>query len=78
MLLTSCLSLVPVITQYGWSQPTLRCGGGRIRNSVTYRAEKHALTEEDFPAHRRYREMTLNHIAQHTPGLPRVCWIDRS
>ncbi len=30
MSLTSCLSLVPIATQYGWSQPTLRYGGGEF------------------------------------------------
>jgi len=39
--------------------------------SVSYRAEKQTLLEEDFPAHRGRREMILNHIAQHTLGLPR-------
>jgi hypothetical protein len=37
--------------------------------SVSYRAEKHALLEEDLPAHRGCRAMILNHIAQHTLGL---------
>ena len=46
--------------------------------SVSYRREKRALLEEDFPAHRGCREMILNHIAQHTLGLPRVVLVDRS
>jgi hypothetical protein len=48
--------------------------GAVVANSkvlVSYRADKHALLEEDFPAHRGRREMILNHIKQHTLGLPR-------
>jgi len=41
---------------------------------VTYRKGKHALLEEDFAAHRGWREMSLNYIAQHILGSPRSDW----
>jgi hypothetical protein len=69
MSLTSCLSLVPVANQYGWSQPALRCGGGEFESLGVVQRGRNTPFSKNLPGHRGCCAMMLNHIAQHTNGL---------